>query len=343
MDKDRIQAQFPDWPVDSIVRLMEVFPNGAQVAMATRKDGVNEYLGLRRIADSLFIVNNADSVFEIGSISKVFTSALLAKAVVEERIDPYASVWPLLDLEPAVAEKITPTQLANHTSGLPRMPSNFALYALTHPQNPYKGYDEEKLRHYLTKKAKLQTPPDSVYAYSNLGAGTLGYLLTRVYNQSYEQLLREQLAGPLNMNNTTTDRSAIQDRLVRGVKPNGQPAANWDLNILVGAGGILSTTHDLMQFVQAQLSKKDPVWQRQQKKTFQASENMALGLGWHILYPQNGATWYWHNGGTGGYRTSMVMDTAQQRAAIVLTNVSAAHPHARDVDQLSFDLLRAWH
>lgn len=83
-----------------------------------------------------------------------------------------------------------------------------------------------------------------------------------------------------------------------------------------------------------------PDWQLQQEKTFSVSSNMDLAMAWHILYTQSGHTWHWHNGGTGGYRTSLTIDPENQVGGLVFTNVSAGHPAANLVDQLNYALLR---
>jgi len=336
-----LREQYPEWPMDSVVSLMERLPNGTELALAIYQESKPAFLGLSRQGDSLIVVNNADRVYEIGSISKVFTAAILAQAVTENKVKLEESIWPLLALEQTPETVITLKQLANHTSGMPRVPSNMMLYAVTHPNNPYKEYSPEKLRTYLTDKLTLDEDPGTKYAYSNLGAGLLGYTMTQAYDQSYEALLREKITVPFGMQQTTTDITQVEDQIISGLKPNGSAAQHWEFtDALIGAGGILSTARDLTRFLATQLAQENAYITLQQQSTFSVSDNMDLALGWHILYQDDGAAWHWHNGGTGGYRSSMTIDTAQQTAALVLSNVSAGFTASSGVDQLNYMLMR---
>ena len=320
---------------------MDELPDKGQVALAMYQDSTPVFLGFERKGDTLIAVDNADQVFEIGSISKVFTSAFLAQAIAEGRVTADQPVDSLLGYTLNGNPGITLQQLANHTSGLPRIPSNLMLYLITHPHNPYQKYSPAQLNTYLTEKLDAPAEPGTTYAYSNLGAGLLGYAMTQLYDQSYEALLQRKIAEPLGMSQTTTDLTRVQDRLVGGLKPNGRPAQHWEFtDALIGTGGILSTTRDLTAFLAAQLEQEYAYMALQQQKTFSANENMDLALGWHILNQENGSAWHWHNGGTGGYRTSMAMDTARRTAAIVLTNIGSGDPASEKVDQLNFILMR---
>lgn len=341
VDTSTLGNQYPAWPIDSIVALMGQLPNDAQIALAIYRDDTPLFLGFKRQGDSLLVVDNADQAYEAGSISKVFTSTFLAQAVTEEKVSLQQSVWPLLALDSIPEAEITLQQLANHTSGLPRIPSNLMMYAVTHPNNPYKKYSPDDLRTYVAEKLIVSNDSTATYAYSNLGAGLLGYAMTQVYEQSYESLLQAKIAGPLKLSHTTTNMTKVEDRLVRGLKTNGRPAQHWVFtDALIGAGGILSTARDLTTFLAAQLKRDNPAMVLQQEKTFSVNDSMALALGWHILYQKDGSAWYWHNGGTGGYRTSMAMDISRQTAAVVLTNISSGYSASGEVDQLNYTLMR---
>lgn len=130
------------------------FPNNTQLAIAILQNGTTNFYGIKREYDTIFPIDNHDSVFEIGSISKVFTATLLADMVVnnqlglDDNINDYLE-WPLKG-----DVKITFKQLSNHTSGLPRLPTNLPLDSVD-LQNPYKDYDEQKLKHYLTQDLQL--------------------------------------------------------------------------------------------------------------------------------------------------------------------------------------------
>ena len=340
VDVEQWSASYPNWPVDSLISLSDRFPNGAEISMAALVEDTISYLGIRREGDSLVVFDNQHRIYEIGSVSKVLTSAMAARLANEGKLDLDAPADSYLSFKLANEVSVTPRQLANHTSGLPRLPSNLMMYAVTHPGNPYKTYDAQKLQTYLSEKAKLDSDPGTTYAYSNLGAGFLGYLLTQIEETSYENLLQRQICQPLDMEHTTTNRSGVQDRLAPGLKANGTPTPNWDLNVLVGAGGILSCAEDMGKFMVSQLDTTNTDWQLQQQKTFSVSDDMDMAMAWHILHPDSGHEWHWHNGGTGGYRTSLTLDIEHQTGSLVFTNVSSGHPASGLVDQLNFALMR---
>jgi len=205
--------------------------------------------------------------------------------------------------------------------------------------NPYKNFDAEELRTYL--KEDLIMPRDSgeTHRYSNLGAGLLGFFLEEIEQRSYEELLQQKIFEPMGMRRSTTDLKKIEDYLITGLTKRGGNAQNWDMADLAGAGGILSTSEDLSRFIQANFNSDASVLSLQRESTFQVNDNMEVAMGWFILRRENGARWYWHNGGTGGYRSSVVMDPDQKTGVVVLSNISAGHSEAGKIDRLSFDLM----
>ena len=130
------------------------------------------------------------------------------------------------------------------------------------------------------------------------------------------------------------------DRLIPGLNAKGNEVPNWDLAALAGAGAILSNVEDLAKFAQAQFDPSNEALALSRKKTFSAAAKMDLGLGWHIIKTDDGNDWHWHNGGTGGYSSSMLIDLRKQQAIIMLSNVSAFSPKTRNVENLGFDLMK---
>lgn len=331
------------------VPLMRDLPNGTQLAFAFLEDTAAATYGVARSGDSLKTVENGDRVFEIGSLTKVFTAALLAHMAERGTVRLDQSISEHLDVPFNEDANLTIEgdadirflELANHTAGLPRIPSSLGWATIFHASNPYKNYDEARLREYLTAEMRLHTSPGSSFQYSNLGAGLLGYVLAEAADASYEQLLRKYLFGPLEMDHSTTDRSRVADRLVVGRNKYGNPTPNWDLAALKGAGAILSTTEDLAKFGIANFDTTNSVFRMIQKETFRIDEQTAVGLGWFILNRESGDRWHWHNGGTGGYRSSMVLDIGDARGVAILSNVSAGHPEAARIDSLGFSLLES--
>ena len=294
------------------------FPNNTQLAIAIIHNGTTKFYGIKRVNDTILTIDNHDNVFEIGSISKVFTATLLADMVVnnqlglDDNINDYLE-WPLKG-----GVKITFKQLSNHTSGLPRLPTNLLLDSVD-LENPYKDYDDLKLKQYLTQELQLSQNPGEKSEYSNLGVGLLGYVLSEIDSTSYENLLQTKILTKYNMTGTTSNRRLISNQLVKGLDAQGNETPNWDLNVLVGAGGILSSV------------TREP--------TFNFQANKAdMGLGWAIIRNQHG-TRFMHSGGTGGYRSNIVLDVANKNGVIILSNLSAFHKNNMNIDNLGTRLM----
>ncbi len=315
-------------------------PENAQLAIGFIRNGNVTYYGIERRSDSVITVVNHDRAFEIGSISKVFTATLLADMVVQNKIaldDPVNGHLPAMRKEnPA----ITFAQLSNHTSGLPRLPPNLNPLFMDQ-NNPYKDYSKEKMDEFLASEIRLGDAPGNKYAYSNLGAGLLGYTLASIEKTTYEDLLQKRVLIPLKMSNTTTDRSRVTDRLVIGRNGEGKETSNWDLNILAGAGGILSTVEDLGKFAVAQFDDSNAVYALTRKPTFKITERGEIGLGWHLFHDENGKTYVAHDGGTGGYTSSLILDFQNRKGVIILSNVSALSAGTQYIGKLSAALIRS--
>lgn len=314
------------------------FPNNTQLSLALIKNGTAQFYGIKRKNDTIVTIDNHDGVFEIGSISKVFTATLLADLVVDHQLELEDHIndfldWPLKD-----NVKITFKQLSNHTSGLPRLPGNL-LPDSVDLQNPYKDYDELKLKQYLAQELALNHDPGEKSEYSNLGVGLLGYILSGMDNTSYEDLLQTKICTKYEMASTTTDRNSIKNKLIRGLDTDGNETPNWDLNVLVGAGGIVSSVADLSKFAQAQFNDSDEILALTRKPTYGLQTNNAgMGLGWAIKKTPVGEQ-LMHGGGTGGYRSNIIIDMAHRTGVVILSNVTAFHKYSINIDNLSVRLL----
>ncbi len=284
-------------------------------------------------------IENSNLAFEIGSISKVFTSYLLTKAIEKGKLELTDTIQNDLDIDWKVTTPITYEMLSNHTSGLPRLPGNLFEYMAKTPRNPYVNYDRDALISYLENGMELLSNPGEKYAYSNLGAGLLGYLLCQKLNLTYEEALQDQVFDGLNMELSSTQLLHYEeDELVNGLNISGGIAENWDFNVLAGAGGIKSSVSDMLKFMESQLNDTTAEIELLQQKTFESDE-INLALGWHIIKDKE---YLWHNGATGGYLSSLVLDPNTKRGVIVLSNISYAHPNASFIDQLVFALIDEW-
>ena len=266
---------------------------------------------------------DGNSVFEIGSISKVFTSTVLAELVQEGkvRLDDQAQKYlpATVHLPTRNGKAITLGNLAMQNSGLPRMPSNFKP---ADPANPYADYTVQQMYEFLSSY-QLTRDPGAEFEYSNLGVGLLGHILSRVTGSSYEEMERQRVWTPLGMTNTAiTFTPWMKAHLAVGHDPQGSVTSNWDVPTLAGAGAIRSTTNDMLKFLDANLHPERGALQRAMAFAHEQrapAGNMGIGLNWLILHA-GPDTIIWHNGGTGGYHTFIGFEPSRKTGVVVMTN-----------------------
>ncbi|HTE31093.1 MAG TPA: serine hydrolase [Chryseolinea sp.] len=276
------------------------------------------------------------TIYEIGSISKVFTAILLAQQVNEGKLkldDPIKNYLPATVKVPKRGtQEITLGNLSDHTSALPRMPSNFAP---ADPANPFADYTVEQLYAFLSGY-ELTRDIGSAYEYSNLAQGLLGHLLALRAGVPYETLMIRQVASPLRMKET---KITFDDNMKKNLAighDNGVEVKNWDIPTLAGAGAIRSSTSDMLKFLAANAGLTKTALQPAMNLTHQPRHDkagtMRVGLAWHIAKGKNGDV-IWHNGGTGGYRAFAGFVKETGVGVVVFTNSTES------VDDIGFHLL----
>jgi CubicO group peptidase (beta-lactamase class C family) len=194
-----------------------------------------------------------DTIFEIGSITKVFTTTVLAEMHLAKEVDLDDSVNRFL---PASARlpgrggvEVTLRHLATHTSGLPRLPGNLD-FKQADPKNPYAHYTVDDLYDGLAK-SKLKSKPGTRSEYSNFGSGLLGHVLAKAAATDYETLVKQRICEPLRLIDTTITLSQDQQRRLAVGHSGGEAVANWDLPALAGAGALRSTLSDMLRLLRA--------------------------------------------------------------------------------------------
>lgn len=267
------------------------------------------------------------TVFEIGSMSKIFTALLLADMVVKGEVsldDPAEKYLPAgAKMPERNGRKITLRDLSNQHSGLPRLPSNMPF---GNPEDPYSDYTEKMMLDFLTGY-ELTRDIGSQFEYSNLGVGLLGYLLGRAGHSDYETMIARRITGPLGMRDTAITLSSDQKaRFAQGHDAYMRPTGAWSLPTLAGAGALRSTITDMLIFVSAALDPKSPIGPAMKLATAErwplGAPGRAIGLGWIISEVDKGRETLFHNGGTGGFRAAMLLEPARGSAVVVLTNAS---------------------
>ena len=264
------------------------------------------------------------TIYEMGSITKVFTGILLADAVQRGQFnldDPLSKHLPKGVRPPKRdGKEILVWHLATHTSGLPRLPTNMEAKG----DNPYHGYGKSELWEYISG-CRPATAPGSTHAYSNLGMGLLGTLLAETADTSYENLIEERIAKPLGMSDTTVSLSRAQGRrLAPAHDAGGRQVSNWKFGTLVGCGGLRTTVDDMLKLIGAMLSDGNDgihgVLKLSMQRRFTIPDvpgQAGFGLGWQIA--QDGLT-LWHGGQTGGYHCSVFVIPFRKSGVVVLSN-----------------------
>jgi D-alanyl-D-alanine-carboxypeptidase/D-alanyl-D-alanine-endopeptidase len=282
---------------------------------------------------------DGNTVFEIGSATKVFTAALLAEMIGRGEVqidDPVAQYLPATVRVPTRNNRqITLLDLVTHTSGLPRLPANLKPKDLA---NPYADYTVEQMYAFLSG-CELTRDIGSQFEYSNLGAGLLGHILALKAGMSYEALVTQRILEPLQMKDTVISlRPELRSRLAPGHDSAGSLVANWDLPTLAGAGALRSTMNDMLKFLAANLAGTGPLAaalrMTHESRRSLGTPDGSIGLGW-LLRRGFGAEIVWHNGGTGGYHAFIGFDPKTGDGAVVLHNSAAS------IDDIGFHLINS--
>ncbi len=276
--------------------------------------------------------------FEIGSITKVFTSLLLAEAVARKQValnDPVARYLPPQAAVPASGQRpITLLDLATHRSGLPSFPENFAP---KNNANPYADLSVEQLYGFVAA-SRLKHEVGAQYDYSNLGAALLGQALANRAQTDYATLVEGNVCRMLGMADTVVNLSPAQrKRLAQPYDRGLAPAATWDLAAFAGAGGLHSDADDLLKFLAANLdtskgSLAGAVALTHEVRNGAGGPANDIALGWHVNRVHVPPI-LWHNGSTGGYRSFIGFDAANHVGVVVLSNT------ANPVDDIGLHLL----
>jgi len=328
-----------DKKVDSLVVPFMRKGNTVGLAMGVLENGRMHVYSYGETAKDNQLVPDGNTLFEIGSITKTFTSTLLAYFVQQGKLnldDPVNKFLPdsIANLQ-FNGKPITLRSLANHSSGLPRLPGNFIVQS--DPVNPYRNYDEEKLFSFLAHFTPTREP-GAQYEYSNLAMGLLGVILEKISGKSYETLVKEIIWQPLHMDNTTiTLMKTDSSKFALGYNLSLDPAHSWEFLSLAGAGAIRSCINDLLLYAKAQAGKDSSVLsqaiQRTHAITFESGQHK-IGLGWHIFNPK-GKNYIAHDGQTGGYCSSIVINSISGNAVVILTNAAVGPGN------ISFDLIQS--
>lgn len=276
------------------------------------------------------IINEAP-VYEIGSVSKAFSSVILANAFLENRAKPDDDIrkylegnYPNLQFN---GKAIALIHLVNLTSRLPNNmpepPASFkqlsedsASYAFVHL---HEGYTKKKLLddlHYVT----LDTVPGLLPRHSNTAALLLTFILENIYHQPYPYLLKKYITDPLKMNTTFNTTAPGKIKLMaKGYSDNGVLMPYLPANE-TAAFGLKSNIHDMTRFMQFQLNEKDAAVKLNHQAAWGDTGSFALGMNWFLARSPYGKRIVKNDGTTFGFTTYMLMYPELKFGVVLMTN-----------------------
>jgi len=284
-----------------------------------------------------------ETLFEIGSITKVFTGILLSELIEQKRFSIDTTLASALDLKSNDLDsqkgKINFRQLITHTSGLAKMPQAWFnpknLFTSVTAGNDYKNYSKELILGALSKKS-LRAVPGEKFTYSNFGFGLVGLLMGKAEGMNYHKMIEAGIAKPLGLKDTGVElddnqssRMASGNRiyLQLGGFRFAQLAERWDMpDGIVAAGGLRSTANDMMVFLEANMGRIQnqiiPAIMDSHKILYE-NKKTRIGMGWFRLnLPESDKTIIWHNGMSGGF-SSFIGFTEDKRFGVIILNNSA--------------------
>lgn len=297
--------------------------------------------GTRGLDDRTLVDGN--TVYDIGSVTKIFTALLLAGMAQRGEVslgDPVQLYFDANKVKlPAYGGSVmTLADLATHSSGLPLRPGNLVS---KDPHNQYAGYTTEDLYAFLSSY-RLKWAPGSRYEYSNVGFGLLGLALSHRGKLDFPDLLRTRVTQPLGMKDTSILPSAdMQRREALPYDYQLKPAVHSEMTGgLAGAGALRSTANDLLKLLDAFLGiRKSALAPAMQAMTaLRRAGGMhpatAIALGWNI-YDDGAREIVWKNGSVNGYRSFLGYDAKAQLGIVALANAQTGE----GVDDIGMHLL----
>lgn len=283
-----------------------------------------------------------ETIVEIGSCTKTFTTTLFALAINRNQIVPDASAQKYMPNGYTLrAQQMTPLKLADFTSGMPDDPTNLPR------RLEQRGIENYTVKEFLTWASNFEprTHLPAPYKYSNAGIGLLSYLVTTATGKTWEEQLHSEILRPLGIADTTLRPTPEQQkRMAEGHNRAGQNAPRWPVYAWYAAGGLRSTAHDMISFGEAYLGHNEvngksvsaeliAAMQLAQKPIFTMPNGNKQAMAW-VNDMQGGNPVILKNGGTAGFGTGIAIDPTKDAALFIGMNQAGAQPIAKGVEIL---------
>lgn len=296
------------WNLNELIQRHEV--PGAQVAVLVNGQIEEHAAGVLSLRTR--IETTVESVFQIGSITKIWTATLTQQLVNDGVLDldcPIRSYLPDFELgDPNAAKVVTARHLLTHTSGI-----DGNLFTDT-------GSDDAAIGRFVATlgSADQLFPPGTMFSYCNTGYAVLGRLIEVVCRKPFHDVLRERLVTPLGLHTVSTNAyEAILHRAAVGHE-QGVPVTTWALAYSNAPGGaqLAMSAHDLLEFARLHLTDEYAVLREPQVTPPPNLGVPAWGLGWML----HGDGVVGHTGSTIGQKAFLRVVPAAGVAVAVLTN-----------------------
>jgi len=308
--------------IDSTLESFMMSSQNCGISIGISHKGKNYFYNYGEIKRDSKIPPDSNSIYEIGSITKTFTGLVLAKAVTENKLKLEDDIRKYLQGKfhnlTYYGKIVRIKHLASHSSGLPRIPENLTTQSDFDKTNPYKNYTKNMLLSYLGT-VKLKDEPGSEFEYSSLGMALLGLILEEVYQSTFENLMKEKIIIPFNLQNTGLTLSEDQNKkFASGYDENGEETNHWEMGIFAPAGALKSCTNDMLKYLELNRKEAEKALVLAHLPAYKGSET--VGLAWFIKKTKQGNTMIWHNGATYGSGSFSAFIREKESSLIILTN-----------------------
>lgn len=276
------------------------------------------------------------TIFEIASVTKVFTTTALALHVLKGDMaldDPITDYIPALSNQSGAVKKVTLLELATHTSSFPRVGGDWHLGGA------------RKIFLFL-EKWHPQVKIGTRYAYSNLAFGLLGYALENVERKTYEEVIRDNILSPLGMNSTFTQvPSSFISEYAQGYTREGRIAKRRQPGYIPGSGALRSTSKDMLLFLKANMGLTGPeelqeAMKLAQQPYYKVRDHFEMGLGWQ-RFEREGTLIIDKNGGLAGFTSYIGWIPGKRLGVVILTNKGKAR--TTELGRSILERLQAFH
>jgi CubicO group peptidase (beta-lactamase class C family) len=310
--------------------------NTVGLSIGLYKNGTAYYYGYGETKRGNGAAPDQNTFFEIGSVTKTFTSIAVLRMLSEKGQTIENPVRPYLPADlPTLARdgiEVNFKHLLTHTSGLSYFPDNFGAGFYTGKlKQEFENYDQNKMFTWLLN-TPLMHKPFTTREYSNGGMGLAGVLMERNYGKNYGAILKEKILTPLQLNDTHSDMASTDlSRWATGYS-KGEEAPYWNsLNAMDGAGVLKSTAADMIRYGLANLNPPDSPLGKAIAQSHQITflpfteiDKIKINgrLGWFQWLHQDlpNETYIWHNGGTGGFSSDLYINKRNNSLLVLLYN-----------------------